>query len=240
MSDRAQLYKYKGNRCASCGLEVDEMIERHGTFNRMFQFHHVNRDTKDQHYKRLMSQRLSRRQLDEIDKCVLLCTQCHAVVHAQEITGSLTLSAQLHDRLVSQTFPGWIKADYADKTLTFVTNQPYLLHACEVRVGQQPPQLLFLTEIAQEANLYRWFREIEIHKLVEVVSPRGRRVLMQLEHIEGKRVLVREAIDFPLTAIEFRATNVPGEVLYHRNGFVLMASGAVHSRGVISFEMTLR
>jgi hypothetical protein len=236
MADRAQLYQYKGNRCACCGLTVPEMIERFGTFNRMFEFHHVDPDSKDRHYKRLMAQRLSRKQMDEIDKCVLLCTQCHATVHAQDIRGTLKISVQLDGRLVFQTLSGWVRADLVDRKFTFLTNEPYLLHPCEVNFHHQPSLRLCAIEVA--ARLSSWLDEIEVHKAIEVVSLRDRAVALRLEHIEGEKVSVKQMISFPLMELEFHAHNVP-EVIYLRNGFALMESGAIHSKGVVSYEVTL-
>jgi len=101
------------------------MLERHGTFERMFEFHHVEPTTKDRHYQRLMSQRLSRRKLDEMDKCVLLCRNCHGLVHAQNIRAQLTLSIDFQNRIVSQSVSGWVKVDRVSKTFRFVTNERY-------------------------------------------------------------------------------------------------------------------
>jgi hypothetical protein len=80
---RKQLYKYKGNKCANCGLSVEEMLARFGTFNRMFQFNHVDPKQKDPRYDNLIQRQLSGEQLDEVDKCVLLCNECHGILHAQ-------------------------------------------------------------------------------------------------------------------------------------------------------------
>jgi len=44
MANRAQLYKYRGDHCSHCGKSVKEMVERYSTFNRMFEFHHVDPD----------------------------------------------------------------------------------------------------------------------------------------------------------------------------------------------------
>ena len=201
----------------------------------MFQFHHVDPDSKDKQYKRLMSQRLSRRQMDEIDKCVLLCTQCHATIHAQEIKASLKLSVQFESRVVYQTFQGWVQADLRDRALTFVTNEPYLLHPCEVTVGEQTPMFLFATEVSE--RLFEWMEEIDHHKKIEVFSIRDRRVVLQLTHISENRIAIEQAIKFPLMQMEFHASNVPGEVIFIRNGFALMGSGAIHSDGIASYEL---
>jgi len=239
MNQRAQLYKYKGNRCAACGLAIEEMLSRHGMFNRLFHFHHVDPTSKTNGYKRLMAQRLSRRQLDEVDKCVLLCVLCHNLIHAQEIRATLTLSVQVDRRLVLQVVHGWVKADLTEKRLTFVGGEPYLLHPCHVTIGTQPPQLLLLREIEEEPNLPRWLHNISEHKSVEIYSHHHRRIAMKLTHIEGKRVSVVQMIGFPVVRIEFYATNVPGEEIHFRNGVVVMKSGAVHMSGEIRYEVDL-
>ena len=220
-------------------MTVSEMVARYGTFNRMFEFHHVNPSTKDQHYKRLMAQRLNRRQMDEIDKCVLLCTQCHAIIHAQEITATLELAAELHHRLVRQQFQGWIRADKLAKSLTFMTNQPYLLELCEVHLGDQAPQLLFLVEIEQERNLRRWFAEIQQHKTIEIRSVSRRKHFMRVDHVQGNEITVTQSLGLPITALEFYPVNQPNEIFFFRNGFLLTATGEVHSDGQVTYKCTL-
>jgi hypothetical protein len=239
MTDRTQLYRYKGNRCASCGLTVEEMITRYGTVKRMFEFHHVNPDTKDRHYKRLMAQRLSRRKMEEIDKCVLLCTQCHGIIHAQEITGTLQLSAELQHRIVRQHFQGWIRADKVAKSFTFVTNQPYMLELCEVRVGSRAPIFMFLVEVEQKRNLQRWLEEIEQHKTIEICSLRNRRYFMRIEHVHGSQISVTHALGLPITTLEFYPIDRPNELIFFRNGFLLTATGEIHSEGQLTYNCTL-
>jgi len=240
MVARTQLYQYKGNRCACCGRGVQEILARYGTIKRLFHFHHVEPTTKAEDYKRLMAQRLSRRQLSEIDKCVLLCVECHNLVHSQEIRARLTLTSQIETRIVSQAVEGWVKADLYDRTMTFVTNEPYLLHPCAVRVGKLPERLLFVREIEEDSNLHQWIRDIAFHKSIEIYSLQLRRTAMQINHIEGLRVSIEQATGFPVCQLEFHAENVPGEVIYFQNGVVLMQSGAVHTSGSVSYEFTLR
>ena len=238
-TERSHIYKYKGNLCASCGKTVQEMMERYQTVNRMFQFHHIDPSAKDQHYKRLMAQRLSRRQLDEIDKCVLLCTECHAILHAQEIKAKLELSVELDKRKVTQICEGWIRADLVDRKLTFVTNQPYLLHLCTVIIGQQAPRHLFLVEIERQDNLFEWLEQIEQHKRIEVSAVRNKKLFMHIKHIDGRQIEVTQSIGFPLMHLEFFPFGETKEAIYFRNGLVLTASGNFHSTGQISYKCTL-
>ena len=239
MSHRAQLYEYKGNRCASCGLSIAEMIERYGTFNRMFQFHHVDPDTKDRHYKRLMAQRLNRKQMDEIDKCVLLCTECHGIVHAQNIKASLELTVEFQRRTIKQHFQGWVRADKVDRSLTFITNEHYLLELCELRLGNRDPQPIFLVEVEQHDNLQRWLSEIERHRTLEIRSLRSPKRFMRVEHLHGHQISVTQSLGLPITALDLYPIDRPKEVAYFRNGFFLSATGEIHSEGQMSYRCTL-
>lgn len=239
MTTREQLYQYKGNRCASCGLSVKDMLARYGTFNRMFEFHHVNKDTKDKHYKRLMAQRLSTRQIAEVDKCVLLCRQCHGIMHAQEITCTMELSVQLNQRTVKQEVKGRARFDKFAKQFTVVTNQSYLLELCEIRVGNEDPVLMFLIEVEKEMNLQRWLFDIARYRKVEIISRSGRHRFMRIEYVGENKVAVTQSLGLPITAIEFHPANMHDEIILLKNGVVLTASGEIHSRGQLSYHFTL-
>ncbi len=220
-------------------MSIADMLARYGTFNRMFEFHHVNKDTKDKNYKRLMAQRLSRKQIAEIDKCVLLCRQCHGIIHAQEITCTLELSVELNKRRVKQELKGWARFDSVAKQFTFVSNQPYLLELCQVRVGNKEPVLMFLIEIEKEMNLQRWFYDIASYGRVEIISQSVRHRYMTIEHVEGNKVSVTQSLGFPITALEFHPTDQPSEKIFFHNGIILTASGDFQSSGQLSYNCAL-
>ena len=106
MSKKEQQLQYKGYRCASCGISVAEIVERFGTFKRLTQFHHIDPKTKAKDYSNLIRRKISSEQLDELDKCVLLCDRCHNVIHAQDARGNLTITVELDGRKVQQKFDG--------------------------------------------------------------------------------------------------------------------------------------
>lgn len=239
MADRARLYKYKGDRCSSCGSSAAEMVARHGTFNRMFQLHHVDPGTKHPSYENLMKQMLSQEQIEEVDKCTLLCTQCHTVIHAQEITGKLELSVKIGTRTVSQCFEGWIKADAVDKTFTFVTNQRLLLQPCVVRVGTKNPVELCVIEIEQDGNLLDWLQNIAQYKFVEILARSKRDVLMQIEYIGEKEVKVTQVIGFPVTAINLSTLKNAADNVWLRNGVILTKDGEIITNGTLTYHCNL-
>jgi hypothetical protein len=215
------------------------MVDRYGTFNRMFEFHHVDPTTKDKHYRKLMAQRLSRRQMDEIDKCVLLCRQCHGVIHAQEITATLELSAQLGKSIARQTFDGWVRADKVAKTLTFLTNQPYLLIPCEVRLGTEEPKRYFAIEIEQERNLKTWLAELERYKVIEIRSLASPKHFMHLKHTAAGYMSVKQTLGLPITALEFHPVGMPDDRIFVRNGIWLSSSGDVLTEGELNYTCSL-
>lgn len=205
----------------------------------MFQFHHIDPGTKHPSYTNLMKQMLSPEQIEEVDKCTLLCTQCHSVIHAQEITAKLELSVKINNRTVSQCFEGWIKADALDKTFTFVTNQRFLLQPCVVRVGKKNPVELCVIEIEQDGNLLDWIQNIARYKFVVILARSNRNVLMQIEHLGEKEVKVTQAIGFPVTAINLSTLDNGANNVWVRNGLVLTREGEIHTKGIFSYECNL-
>lgn len=239
MVDRVQLYKYKGNRCSGCGLSVEEMVKRYGTFDRMFELHHVDPSTKHSSYTNLMKKILSREQIDEVDKCTLLCKDCHGIIHAQKITARIELSVKVGGREVSQCLDGWVKADALDKTLTFITNQTFLLQTCEVRVGTKNPVELCVIEIEKDGHFLDWQQNISQYKFVEVLARSSREVLMQIELAGERRAKVTQALGFPITAINMSTQEVGADDIWMSNGMALTKAGELHTSGTLSYYYDL-
>lgn len=239
MADRAQLYKYKGNRCTSCGISVQEMMSRYGTFDRMFELHHIDPDTKDPNYANLIRRNLSAEQIEEVDKCTLLCNKCHSIIHAQNVTAKLKLTVSLEGREVSQTFDGWMVCDAQDKTLTFVTNQRFMLQPCIIAFGNGEPLKLCVIEIEKPEYLLYWLHNVKNLKGVHIFGRSVDDLLMQIEHVGHKKVKVKQKLGFPVTAMNMATEGQKHNDVWFRNGFVLTKSGEIHTRGTFSYECEL-
>jgi hypothetical protein len=165
------LFKYKGNRCANCGLTVEEMQRRYGVVNKVFQFNHIDPKKKHPHYDNLIQRVLSTERLDEVDKCVLLCNNCHDVLHAQAGTAEVIFTLRFPDRVVDHRLKGQAILDMETQTLRFFSDQQLLLSIYAVRRGDIPPYLLtalelndgrlleFLLETQHGAKLLIWKRD---------------------------------------------------------------------------------
>jgi hypothetical protein len=156
---RTQLYKYKGNKCANCGLSVEEMFARFGTVNRMFQFNHVDPKQKDPSYDNLIQRQLSGEQLDEVDKCVLLCDECHGILHAQNINAQLNIKVRVRGKEAEQTLNGQVIIDKVARQGTFLTNERVLVCPYWAFVGSKKPKMHFGKELEADA-LVNYLRKL--------------------------------------------------------------------------------
>lgn len=67
--------EYKGGKCAHCG----------GVFHQAaFDFHHRDPREKEYHLSQLLAARGFEAAKQELDKCDLLCSNCHRIHHAEE------------------------------------------------------------------------------------------------------------------------------------------------------------
>ena len=68
---KRMLVNYKGGKCAKCGY--DKCL-------RALQFHHLDLDKKDFGVSAILTRNISSLK-EEVDKCILLCSNCHAEEH---------------------------------------------------------------------------------------------------------------------------------------------------------------
>lgn len=67
-----------GNKCSSCNLEYN------GRNAPVFDFHHTDPEGKEIGVSRIVSNRTWKKVKLELDKCVLLCRNCHSQLHGGE------------------------------------------------------------------------------------------------------------------------------------------------------------
>jgi hypothetical protein len=236
MANRVQLYQYKGNRCAHCGLSVEEMLKRFGTVNRMFQFNHVDPSKKHPDYESLIERVLSTNQLNEVDKCVLMCNQCHGILHAQDINGEMVLRVVIEGRSAEQKLKGQIIFDNLDKHATFLTNERVLTIPYRVSVGGAKSVMRFGTELEQGEVLNDYLRNIATHKKVEIRSWIRCDLLMRAEHTGGKTFNLKHAIRLPFFTSELLDEEGKSVLLWIRNGVGLTKDGRVLRGHMVTLE----
>ena len=72
---------YKGSKCEDCSLSYPTFASV------IFDFHHLEPNEKDFEWTKLRLKSWNK-VLTELDKCVLLCSNCHRLRHYNEISSS--------------------------------------------------------------------------------------------------------------------------------------------------------
>lgn len=74
---KIEALKYKGWACAGCGLKTD-MVQ-------VYDFHHLEPKDKDECISRMIAKFYTLEEMrPELDKCIVLCANCHREHHEQE------------------------------------------------------------------------------------------------------------------------------------------------------------
>ena len=73
---KIKMAEYKGGKCNRCPLDIKS------THYSVFEFHHKNPSEKDPNFKGIRSKKWDFIK-NELDKCVLLCANCHRITHAE-------------------------------------------------------------------------------------------------------------------------------------------------------------
>lgn len=74
---KIKMIQYNGGCCVECGLKLED------SHYSVFDFHHTDPKSKDPNFKRIKSQKWDVIK-KEIDKCELLCANCHRIKHATQ------------------------------------------------------------------------------------------------------------------------------------------------------------
>ena len=70
---RKESIKYKGGKCSICGYKKCEQV---------LEFHHLDDSKKDFGISQKGYTRSWKKVKDELDKCVIVCANCHREIHA--------------------------------------------------------------------------------------------------------------------------------------------------------------
>jgi len=76
-SNKVEAIIDKGGRCTECSMFYN------GRNAAAFQFHHTDPSLKEESVSRLLGRSYKRLQV-ELKKCVLVCANCHSIIHGTE------------------------------------------------------------------------------------------------------------------------------------------------------------
>lgn len=235
MSKEVQL-KYKGNKCSACGLSVEEMLERWGTFKRMTEFHHIEEDKKADNYNALIRRKLSTEQLDELDKCILLCSNCHKLIHAQNIKANLDFKLEFDGNVYTQKVIGWVIVDFRERKMRIYTDQKYLLHLYQIKIGDEQAKVIAGVEMDSAEFFSSLFKGLRNYKKFEIRNAQNTKVLMRGSYLGSNEIELKQAVEFPFLEYEW---DLDGVKLWARNGKMLDENGNFIVEGTLTTKMKL-
>ena len=74
---KLKMIQYKDCKCLDCELKLEN------THQCVFDFHHLDPKEKDPNWDKIQYQKWDKIK-DELDKCVMLCANCHRIRHSNE------------------------------------------------------------------------------------------------------------------------------------------------------------
>ena len=67
---------YKGGKCCKCDLHIKN------SHYAVFEFHHINPKEKDIKFIKIKYRKWEYI-IEELKKCILVCSNCHRIIHAE-------------------------------------------------------------------------------------------------------------------------------------------------------------
>ncbi|MSU79693.1 MAG: hypothetical protein EXS16_16595 [Gemmataceae bacterium] len=232
---RPQLHEYKGGACAHCGKTIAEMKEEFIMFDGYFDFHHIDPKTKAKNYDNIIRRtRLSSEILEEVDKCVLLCSGRHKILHAQEISRTFWAWVRVRGRMFRQRMNGNGIYNHKHKTITFLSNEMPKIFPCWVAYKaaskpQEPKRLATFRAI--EKRLMSIFKALRVGDAFGIWTYNGK-LVAELSRTQDEGCVLKQLVIFPLIKAELYEDD--GTPFFARNGIALLADGTTTSKAMIT------
>lgn len=211
------------------------MLERFGTFNRMFELHHIDPKKKASDYDKLIKQKLSTRQLNELDKCILLCRNCHGLVHAQNTQVKALLSIDYGGRKVEQELSGWLVTDSKNNSIQFLCEEKLLIEPYIEKLGNGLPNLIYGVDIKDAERFLRNVKLLQDGETYIVRSAESKKILLRITRNDDN-LKVEQDLEFRFLELDANYAQ-KGERFWFRNGILLKDNGEVLSKGVFTFHL---
>ena len=208
MSDRLLLYKYKGDSCEYCGTTVEEMIRKFQSYAR-FKLHHIDPAKKSPEYDNLIRRNLSSEQLDEVDKCALLCGNCHDTLHSQNITlpVSFTLQGEGHEP-IEHVLDCQVIYDHEKNEATIFSDEFRFLDLYRVQIGTEPASIMSGIQLKPVLN--------PLHERTRtdgelVISTMNGTVVYRVTPINDTQCEVEAKLEFPFIKVDLPLVAADGK-----------------------------
>ena len=147
---------------------------------------------------------ISTRQLDELDKCNLLCTFCHGIWTNQRVSGTTHISSALPDgRIIKRRFSnhGFVKVESGRPHFHLFADNPQRIETYAYRLGNS--ERVFRAGFELEKSLVNLMLATRRRGLLRIWDHKGR--VFEAQRLDDSRLQMRFCVRFPLIKFEGRA-----------------------------------
>jgi hypothetical protein len=230
VDDRHLRLAYKGARCSICGRTVASIESRYGTSNGTFDFNHIDPSTKDPNYRNLIRRNLSAVQLDELDKCILLCRICHGIWHGQSLEGSadlrITLASGEEFKEKTRVFG---VLDFKKPKFHLFSAGKFTFRFYQYILGGMPPVTIGASEL--ESQLLYLSSLTKAHAYLNIFDDCG--LVCKVERLDCRSMQVWFDIRFPLIQCEFSTDHPDFPQVWVRSGKAVIKNRGVRIKGEV-------
>jgi len=233
--DRHLRLGYLGARCVICRRTVKAADHQFLTSKGAFQFNHIDPSQKAPDYENVIRRVISTPQLDELDKCNLLCSFCHGIWTNQRVTGNTQISSALPDGRI-------VKRRFSNHGLMKVTNGRPHFHL----FADNPQRIeTYAYCLGNSERVFRAGFELEKSLVNLMLATRGRGLLrvwdykgpvFEAQRLDDSRLQMRFCTRFPLIKFEGRADEASRAHFWIRNGKAIIKDYGVRETGVVTAE----
>lgn len=189
-----------------------------------FELHHINPAKKSPDYDNLIRRKLSDEQLDELDKCALLCGNCHDTLHGQNITVPVEISLNVEGvEPVLHVITCSIIYDYEKNEATLFSDEFKLLDVYKVQIGTG---VVVMSGLQLEPVLNEFIERTKTDGSL-VVSTLNGQILCRADRVNDHDVRVKYNLDFPLITAKLDFASAGGDMmeLFLRPGNIVVDTG---------------
>jgi hypothetical protein len=236
VDDRHLRLDYMGGRCSICRRSIKAVEHRYLTSKGTFEFNHIDPIQKSPIYKKLIRRAISSDQLDELDKCNLLCRVCHGAWHNQRLRGKSTFTITLPDgRVVKKRVPfhGLIEFHKPKPKIHFFPDKPYELEIYGYRLGSS--KMLYRVGFELEKDLGRLLLATRRRHALRIWDRKG--LVFKAERREATHLRFQFSVRFSILKFEGRPDSPQPPCIWVRNGKVVIRGRGVRKTGLVSGEM---
>lgn len=215
------LYHYKGDRCEQCGKSLEDVVREFGTANLSFEFNHIDPSQKADDYNKLIQRKLSSAQLDEVDKCSLLCVACHKVLTAQNDSVLLTVTFRVDGNEITHRLKCQTITNLEKQEVTFFSDQSDSLFLLRVKLGSTEARIFTALQLKEMQLLEGFIQQTTSGSNLSIETLEGF-PLFTVKKRDAELFEFSQSADFPIVAHHMKFH--PSLDVFIRNGQIIFST----------------